>query len=294
MSIIAKNYIDSTIGDYYQLLKPRVMYLVVFTAAVGMILAPGNKSWFLSLSAIFSIALGTGAAGAFNMWYENDIDKIMNRTKNRPIPSGKIPVDDGLTFSILCAIFSLMIMFLVGGFIPTYMLAFAMFFYAIIYTILLKPYTSQNIVIGGAAGAFPPIIGWHFISDHFSIVPIILFTIIFLWTPPHFWALALKSKDDYSKANIPMMPIVAGNKSTKLQMLIYVLLLYPTTLSLHFFGYASVFFISITSLLTSYFSYLCYKLYKDDNETYAMYLFYYSIFYLFAIFLALVIEKFIN
>ena len=218
---------DPTLSDYFALLKPRVMSLVVFTGAVGLYLAPGFADMHpvLACVAIFALALGSGAAGSFNMWYERDIDALMNRTKNRPLPRQKIIADNALGFSIFASFAALMLMYLATNLMATLLLAFAIFFYVVIYTVWLKPRTPQNIVIGGAAGAFPPLIGWAAVTGDISTFPFLLFLIIFFWTPPHFWALSLFANADYKRANIPMMTVTAGEASTKIQMLVYTLIL---------------------------------------------------------------------
>ena len=235
-----KQLSPSRVRDYFALLKPRVMSLVIFTAITGVYLAPGHIHPFIAIIAILCISVGSGAAGAINMWYDRDIDNIMNRTKKRPIPSGRVLPEDALYIGVFLSCASVALMGLAVNILSAGLLAFAIFFYGYIYTVLLKRSTPQNIVIGGAAGALPPLIGWTCVTGQITIEPIILFLIIFLWTPPHFWALSLYSAGDYKLANIPMMPVVAGLKSTKKQMLIYSVLLAIVTIlpfSLHFAGY---------------------------------------------------------
>ena len=220
--------------DYFRLMKPRVMSLVVFTAFVGYYTAEPVESYdlhpFLALIGIFAIALGAGASGVLNQWYESDIDQLMLRTRDRPIPQGKIQPADALSFGVITSLLSIIILGLSVNWLAASLLAFTILFYAIVYTIWLKRYTVQNIVIGGAAGAFPPVIGQVCATGNVGIESLILFLIIFLWTPPHFWALALIKKDDYAAANIPMLPIVAGEKLTRKYILIYSFLLVPCLL----------------------------------------------------------------
>src|SRR5690349_18327785 len=219
------------VRDYLELLKPRVMSLVVFTGLIGVLIAPGHLHPFAAALAVLAIALGSGAAGAINMWYERDLDALMARTRNRPLPTGRVAPDDALGLGVLLSIFSLLLMSLATNFVAAALLAAAILFYVFIYTVWLKRRTPQNIVIGGAAGAFPPMIGWAAVTGNVSLVGIALFLLIFLWTPPHFWALALYRSDDYRRAGVPMLPVVAGPRATKLQMLVYTLVLVPVALA---------------------------------------------------------------
>jgi heme o synthase len=219
------------VRDYIDLLKPRVMSLVVFTGLVGLLIAPVHIHPFTAALAVLAIALGSGAAGAINMWFERDIDALMARTRNRPLPMGRIAPDDALGLGVLLSIFALLLMALATNYVATALLALAILFYVFVYTIWLKRRTPQNIVIGGAAGAFPPMIGWAAASGDVSAVGIALFLLIFLWTPPHFWALALYRSDDYRRAGVPMLPVVAGPRATKRQMIAYTLLLLPVALA---------------------------------------------------------------
>ena len=235
MALIEKHArLDASIGpseasasDYIALLKPRVMSLVVFTGFVGMMAAPGHINPVIAAIAILCIAVGAGASGALNMWYDSDIDAIMKRTAKRPIPAGRLSRDEALTFGLLLSAFSVVTLGLFVNLLSAFLLAFTIFFYAVIYTMWLKRSTPQNIVIGGAAGAFPPMIGWAAVTNSVSVESLVLFLIIFLWTPPHFWALSLFMSDDYEKAKIPMMPNVMGEASTKLQIFLYTLLVAP-------------------------------------------------------------------
>ena len=216
---------DSNIIDFFLLMKPRVMSLVLFTVFVGMSLAPGSQHPFLSVITVLAIAVGAGSAAAINMWYDRDIDFIMDRTKNRPIPSGKIAPDDALAFGVILAILSILTLFLVSNLLSALLLATTIFFYVFIYTIWLKRKTVQNIVIGGAAGALPPLIGWTSVTGSIDFLPLIMFVIIFLWTPPHFWALALYRSGEYSRVGVPMMPNVKGPERTIKEMKVYSILL---------------------------------------------------------------------
>src|SRR5580692_8112352 len=215
------------VGDYLALMKPRVMSLVVFTALVGLMIAPGHVHPVLGFAALLSIAIGAGAAGALNMWFDADIDAVMSRTARRPIPAGRILPQEALGFGMTLAFGAVAVLGLVANWLAAALLAFTIFFYVAIYTMALKRSTPQNIVIGGAAGAFPPMIGWAAATGMIGLESVLLFLIIFFWTPPHFWALALFKVGDYSAAGIPMMPNVAGPASTRRQILAYSLLLAP-------------------------------------------------------------------
>ena len=281
------------VGDYIALLKPRVMSLVVFTGLAGLIAAPGYLHPFLAAVAVLCIAVSAGAAGAINMWYDRDIDAIMNRTKERPIPTGKIDPDEALTFGIVLSVFSVMMMGVALNWVAAGILAFANLFYVMIYTMWLKRSTPQNIVIGGAAGAFPPMIGWAAITGDITLYPIIMFAIIFMWTPPHFWALSLFANEDYKRAKIPMMTVTAGAHKTKIQMIAYTLILLPITLAPWVLGYASVAYGAAAALLSGLFLISAIRVYKtDDQDTNfreAKIMFGYSVFYLFALFLAMML-----
>jgi heme o synthase len=282
---------ESRVRDFYALLKPRVMSLVVFSGFAGMWVAPGFSDMhpLLIATAVLSLALGAGAAGAANMWYERDIDAVMKRTRNRPLPMNRIVPEEALSFSIIMSLLAVMTMGVALNWVAAGLLAFASFFYVFIYTIWLKRRTPQNIVIGGASGAFPPLVGWAAVTGHVSLFPVILFLIIFLWTPPHFWALSLFTNDDYKRANIPMMPTVAGRASTTRQMLFYTFLLIPAAVSPYLLGYASAAY-GITALVLSlFFSYVALRVLKDETNKTAQQMFGYSVFYLFAIFLAVMI-----
>src|SRR6266516_442414 len=217
----------ATVGDYVALMKPRVMSLVVFTALVSLLIAPGQIHPMIGFTALLCIAVGAGAAGALNMWYDADIDALMNRTAKRPSPRGRIAPGEALTFGIVLAAFAVGVLGVLVSWLAAALLAFTIFFYVVIYTMWLKRLTPQNIVIGGAAGAFPPMIGWAAVTGSVDIEPILLFLLIFFWTPPHFWALSLLRADDYARAGIPMLPVVSGEAETRRQILLYSLLLAP-------------------------------------------------------------------
>jgi protoheme IX farnesyltransferase len=219
-----------SVGDFIALLKPRVMSLVVFSGFAGLAVAPGHIHPLIAAVAVLCIAVGAGASGAINMWFDRDIDAIMNRTCGRPIPRGAVEPDAALSFGGVLAVFSVMLMGIAVNWMAAGLLAFTIFFYVIVYTMWLKRRTPQNIVIGGAAGAFPPMIGWAAVTGDISLASLSLFLLIFMWTPPHFWALSLFREGDYAKAGVPMMPVVAGQRATKIQILIYTLLLAPIAL----------------------------------------------------------------
>jgi heme o synthase len=277
-------------------MKPRVMSLVLFTSMVGLLIAPNQVSFLDSIISLAAIALGAGAAGTLNMWYESDLDALMSRTCLRPIPTGKIKKDQALWFGSFLSILSMGILYYSSNILSVFLLGLTISFYFFIYTIWLKRRTPQNIVIGGAAGALPPVIGWAVATGSVSIEPLILFLIIFIWTPSHFWALSLYKSNDYKKANIPMLPVVAGVQKTKLNILVYALLLAPTVTSLYFFNFSSFEYLIISSALTAYYIYLCYLLFKEKNNKtsniIARKIFVYSIFYLFIIFVLILIDSF--
>jgi protoheme IX farnesyltransferase len=288
----------SSVNDFYSLMKPRVMSLVIFTALVGLIMSPDNIHPFTAFIALLCIAIGAGASGALNMWYDADIDKEMKRTVNRPIPLGLIPKSEALSFGLVLSFGSIFVMGIVVNWYSALFLAITIFFYIVIYTIWLKRRTPQNIVIGGAAGAFPPIIGWLSASGSLSIEPIILFLIIFMWTPAHFWALALDISDDYKKVGIPMMPNIVGSKATRRQILIYAIITSFVAVLPFFVNMASVYYLIAVLLLNFIFSFLSCKLYYTDTiklqKELAKKLFIYSIFYLFLIFAILLIEAIVK
>lgn len=282
---------DESISDYIALLKPRVMSLVVFTGLAGIYLAPGHIHPLIAIVATFCIAIGSGAAGAINMWYERDIDSIMNRTKNRPLPSGRLKPESAIEFAAVTAFASVFVMAFAVNFMAASLLAAAILFYVFIYTIWLKRRTPQNIVIGGAAGAFPPMIGWAAVTGNVSLESIVLFAIIFVWTPPHFWSLSLYKSDDYGRAGIPMLPVVAGSYETRKQIFIYTIIL-AATVSLPFvIGMAGfIYGVGITTLTAIFINY-SYALYKNYSEQLARKNFKFSMLYLFLLFVLLIIDK---
>ena len=282
--------------DYFRLMKPRVMSLVVFTAYVGYFTAAPVESYnlhpLLALIGIFAIALGAGASGVLNQWYDRDIDQLMVRTRDRPIPQGKIHPSDALTFGVITSLLSIIILGLSVNWLAASLLAFTILFYAIIYTVWLKRYTVQNIVIGGAAGAFPPVIGQVCATGNISFESLILFFIIFLWTPPHFWALALIKKDDYAAAKIPMLPIIAGDKVTRKNIFIYSLLLVPCSFLPWIFDHSGSFYLFTAIILGIEFLRRCFLIIKEIEGS-EKNLFIYSIFYLSIIFASICIDKII-
>ncbi|MGH1404637.1 MAG: heme o synthase [Alphaproteobacteria bacterium] len=283
---------ESRISDYFDLLKPRVMSLVVFTGFAGLWVAPGAFEMhpFLIVIAMLALAVNAGAAGAINMWYDRDIDAVMNRTRGRPIPMGRVDADEAVTFGVVMSVFSVMLMGIALNWVAAGVLAFANFFYVVIYTMWLKRSTPQNIVIGGAAGAFPPIVGWAAVTGDVSWAAIVLFAIIFFWTPPHFWALSLFANEDYKRAEIPMMSVVAGERSTKIQMVVYTLLLFPVTLLPSIMGFAGLLYGGCAVLLSGFFVVTAIKVLRSDDLKHARLMFGYSVFYLFALFLAVMID----
>lgn len=281
---------ESSALDFIMLLKPRVISLVIFTGIIGMLLAPNTIHPVIALLAIVAISIGSGAASAINMWYDRDIDAIMTRTKTRPIPSGKVSPSEALNLGITLSVLSVLIMAVFVNYLAALTLAFSIFFYAVIYTMYLKRSTVQNIVIGGAAGAFPPIIGWVSVTPSFSIEPMLLFLIIFMWTPPHFWALSLHSSEEYRKANIPMLPVIKGVKSTKDHIIAYFVLLFFTTLAPYYIGMFSTIYLIAALILGIIFA-LYIVLLVNEEKKYSMPCFKYSIMYLFLLFLSMIIDR---
>ena len=274
------------------------MSLVLFTCMVGLLIAPSSVEFSSSLISLLAVAIGSGAAGALNMWYESDLDALMSRTCLRPIPTGRVKKNQALYFGIALSIISITMLNYSANFISAILLASTISFYFFIYTIWLKRKTPQNIVIGGAAGALPPVIGWTIATGNISIEPVILFLIIFLWTPSHFWALSLYKSGDYKKANIPMLPVISGTKTTKINILVYALAMAPIIVAPYFFKFAGLFYLTICSSMTAYYIYLCYNLFKAKNtkisNIIARKVFIYSIFYLFSIFLIILIDNLIT
>ncbi|WP_455482264.1 heme o synthase [Bartonella sp. B35(2025)] len=286
---------ESNIYDYIILLKPRVMSLVVFTALVGLVVSPISMNPFCAFLAILCIAVGGGSAGALNMWYDADIDAVMERTKNRPIPTGKISRGRALVFGLALSLLSVLFMGIFINWFSAFFLAFTIFFYVVIYTIWLKRITPQNIVIGGASGAFPPMIGWSAATGTVSIDSFLLFLIIFMWTPPHFWSLSLFSSLDYGAAGIPMMPNVRGERATKKQILFYTILMIICAAGPYITGFAGIFYGIFSTILSIIFTYFVYGLWKADTHEVTILMakkvFFFSLFYLAAIFGVLLIES---
>ncbi len=294
--IIKLNYFSYT-KSFFNLMKPRVMSLVIFTCAVGLLIAPVKINFIDAMFSLMAVALGSGAAGALNMWYESDLDSIMTRTCLRPIPSGKLTRDQALAFGIFSSFFSVIILYFFSNLVAATTLVITILFYVFVYTIWLKRKTPQNIVIGGAAGALPPVIGWAIATNGISLEPIILFLIIFIWTPSHFWALSLYKSEDYRKAKIPMLPITSGIKTTKLNILIYAIILFPVAISPFILNYSGKLYLILSAALSGYYIFISYNLFKEKNsikeKKIATKLFAYSIFYLFMIFTSILIDKYI-
>ncbi len=293
-----KTIVDlNVLNELLKLMKPRVMSLVIFTCAVGLLTAPIKISFLESAIGIFFVALGAGAAGALNMWYDSDLDKLMSRTCLRPIPRGKLNKNHALFFGIFLTITSVFFLYKFTNGLSAFLLFFTIFFYLVVYTIWLKRRTSQNIVIGGAAGALPPVIGWTIATNSLSIEPLAFFLIIFLWTPSHFWALSLYKSEDYRKAKIPMLPITNGVQDTKKNIFLYSLLMFPAILFPYLINFVGLTFLILSLLLTFYYSYLCFELlnYKKDkfDDYKAKQIFGFSIIYLFLIFTLFLIDKLI-
>jgi protoheme IX farnesyltransferase len=283
----------ASVGDYLALLKPRVMSLVVFTALTGMAVAPAHIHPVIGFTALLCIAVGAGAAGALNMWYDADIDARMVRTARRPIPMGRVKPGEALAFGLTLASFAVVTLGLMVNLLAAGLLAFTIFFYAVIYTAWLKRSTPQNIVIGGAAGAFPPMIGWAAVTGSLSLEPIILFLIIFFWTPPHFWALALYRTGDYARAGVPMLPVVKGDPATRWQVLLYTLILAPLGVSPWLLGYAGPIYGATAVAAGAAMLVLAWQVFTErrpaDRASRNMFAF--SILYLFLLFAVLLAER---
>ena len=282
--------------SFFELMKPRVMSLVIFTALVGMVIAPIQPDFLDASLSLFFLALGAGAAGALNMWYDAEIDGIMTRTCLRPIPLGKIKNNHALVFGTVLSFISVAGLYFFSNFLSALILAITILFYIFIYTIWLKRSTPQNIVIGGAAGAFPPVIGWTISTNTIGIEPIILFLIIFLWTPSHFWALSLYKNEDYKKAKIPMLSVVSGEEVTKKNILFYSIILWPFTLAPYFLNFASYTNFAFVVIFGFFYIFLSFKLLitktKSASNKIARNIFIYSIFYLFFIFSTILIDNY--
>tara|TARA_B100001540_G_scaffold310845_1_gene329282 strand:- start:231 stop:1061 length:831 start_codon:yes stop_codon:yes gene_type:complete len=273
-------------------MKPSVMSLVIFTCVVGLISSSKDINFLYSIISIIAVALGAGSAGALNMWYESEIDSLMERTCLRPIPSGKLSKKQALYFGIFTSFFSVAVLYFFSNFLSALLLAITILFYVVIYTMWLKKTTPQNIVIGGAAGAFPPIIGWTIATGEINLEPILYFLIIFFWTPSHFWALSLYKTEDYKNANIPMLPVVSGIRTTKINIFIYGIILFVISLTPYLFGFLGIIYLLSSIILGSYYVYLCYKLLKEtvDEKKIAIKIFLYSILYLFILFAVILID----
>ena len=279
------------VNDYTMLLKPRILSLVVMTGLVGTLMAPGGGDAITGLISVLCIAIAAGSAGAINMWYDRNIDMVMRRTQHRPIPSGRVDPRVALSYGLFLGIGSVWAMAAYVSYVAAALLIFSIFYYVVIYTMWLKRRTPQNIVIGGAAGAFPPMIGWVAVTGTFDPGAIALFMIIFLWTPPHSWALALFRKEDYANASVPMLPVVAGIRETKKQMLIYTVLMIASTLAPVVLGISGALYAVIAIGLNVRFWMLNWKVWKAEGDKHSKQLFLYSILYLFLIFLAMVADR---
>jgi protoheme IX farnesyltransferase len=279
------------VADYFALLKPRVMSLVVLTGLAGLVVAPGSLHPVLGAVAVLCIAVGAGAAGCINMWYDRDIDAVMSRTRSRPIPAGRIAPEEAIAFGITLTLFSVMLMGLAVNWTAAALLALANGFYVFVYTAWLKRRTPQNIVIGGAAGAFPPMIGWAAVTGTVELESFVLFLIVFMWTPPHFWALALYRDGDYAKAGVPMLPVVAGKETTRRQILLYAVLLYPLSLLPAIIGPAGLLYGAVAAVMGAGFVALALRILRERSDRAARQTFAYSILYLFVLFAALIAER---
>jgi protoheme IX farnesyltransferase len=283
------------VADYWQLMKPRVMSLVVFTALVGIVAAPGHIHPALGAIALLCIAVGAGASGALNMWYDADIDANMQRTAARPIPRGRVGAEEALTFGMVLSVFSVATLGVLVNWTAAALLAFTIAFYVLVYTIWLKRRTPQNIVIGGAAGAFPPVVGWAAVAGDVSLESAVMFAIIFMWTPPHFWALALYRCRDYERAGVPMLPVVAGPDRTRTEILVYSVLLVLTALVPSFIGLGGTIYLVTSIILGAGFLYYAWLVYRVREgraaDSAAKKLFGFSILYLFALFAIILGEK---
>ena len=290
---------EASVRDYIELMKPRIMMLVVFTAAAGLIAAPSDIHWVTGAAALLAVALGSGAAGAINMWYDADIDAVMTRTSTRPLPAGRVQPGDALSLGIFMSIISVIIMMIATNWQAGVLLAFSIFYYGVLYTMWLKRSTPQNIVIGGAAGAFPPVIGWAAATGAMPVEAWALFLITFMWTPPHFWALSLVANKDYEKAGVPMLPVVKGAANTRFQILIYTILLLPVTLLPTVFGTGGYLYTGVAAIGGTVFLGLAIRVFaskagdadmESKDRKLALGMFAFSILYLALLFGALIVE----
>ena len=285
----------SSMKAFFNLMKPRVIALVIFTCAVCLLIAPAKVNFLDAVLSFVGVALGSGAAGALNMWYESDLDSLMTRTCLRPIPTGKLTRNQALVFGILSSLISVIVLYIFSNLIAATLLAITILFYVFVYTIWLKRKTPQNIVIGGASGALPPVIGWAIATNGITLEPIILFLIIFIWTPSHFLALSLYKSEDYKKAKIPMLPVTSGIKTTKFNIFIYALILFSVAISPFFFNFSGLTYFMLAAVLSGYYVFISFNLLKEKNsiieKKLAAKLFGYSIFYLFMIFTSILIDK---
>ena len=297
LGIVGGSY-EGSVGDFFALMKPRVMSLVVFTALTGMVAAPGGIHPVIAIIALLAIAIGAGASGALNMWYDADIDARMARTAARPIPRGKVTADEALTFGAVLSVFSVLTLGVLVNWVAGALLAFTIGFYLFVYTMWLKRTTPQNIVIGGAAGAFPPMIGWAAVTGNISLDSVLLFMIIFIWTPPHFWALALYRCRDYERVGVPMLPVVKGPAETRRQIVLYSWLLVPITIAPAFTGLAGSVYLVTSLVLGAIFLFLADRVRRitegREADKAARQLFLYSILYLFLIFAVLLGEHIVS
>jgi protoheme IX farnesyltransferase len=291
---LAPRISEADVSDYVALLKPRVMSLVIFTALVGLVIAPGHFHPVLAITSILCIAVGAGASGALNMALEGDIDALMSRTANRPIPRGRIIRAEAMAFGMTLSFFSVMTLGILVNWVAGSLLGFTIFFYVVIYTMLLKRRTAQNIVIGGAAGSLPPVVAWAAATGSLSVEPLLLFLIIFFWTPPHFWALALFRSDDYARAGVPMLPVVAGPDATRLQILLYTIVLVAVAAAPWPLGYFDWVYGVTSLILGAGMLALAVNVYRRRERSESLRatrkLFAFSILYLFALFATLLIE----
>ena len=297
---VASRTDQTDIADWIALLKPRVMSLVVFTGLIGLLIAPGHINPVIGLTAVLCIAVGAGACGAINMWYDRDIDALMRRTRNRPIPAGRMPPGAALGFGITLAAASVLLMFVAVGTAAASVLSLSILFYVFVYTMWLKRRTPQNIVIGGAAGAFPAVIGWAAVTGSVSMVPLLLFAIVFFWTPPHFWSLSLYASEDYARAGVPMLPVVAGGRETRRQIMLYTVVLAGVSLLPWVMGFAGPVYLSVTSILDVGFLVSAWRVLRArqdgtgrslTNDAPARAAFRFSLAYLFLVFSALAVDR---